>query len=155
MLHLFTTKIVFYIRIIIFVCVFFFMSGSWKFYQRMSNSDNVFFRFLFDEGKEDPKSTKAGHHRPASETPHGVSLAGRWWPNIECWLGSFFDFSAVQTSVAKKPYIFCDFSGGSDPLSPPLDRRMQIFSTIWAEQLFVYLTRNQTNQFPYVSIQGF
>ena len=36
---------------------------------------------------------KADHHRPASETPlNGVSLAGWWWPNSECWLGSFVIF---------------------------------------------------------------
>ena len=28
-----------------------------------------------------------GHHRPASETPIGVSLAGRWWPDfIGIWI---------------------------------------------------------------------
>ena len=36
---------------------------------------------------------KAGHHRPASETHlNGVSLACRWWPNVECWLGNFENF---------------------------------------------------------------
>ena len=30
---------------------------------------------------------KVGHHL------NGVSLACRSWPNIECWLGSFCDFS--------------------------------------------------------------
>ena len=34
--------------------------------------------FFCDEGKEDPNSTKPGHHRPANEMPlNGVSLAGR------------------------------------------------------------------------------
>ena len=31
-----------------------------------SNFDNV---FLVDDGREDPNTTKAGHHWPASETP--------------------------------------------------------------------------------------
>ena len=26
---------------------------------------------------------------PAKRHLNGVSLVGRWWPNIECWLGSF------------------------------------------------------------------
>ena len=53
-----------------------------------SNSDIV---ILVDEGREDPKPLKAGHHRPTSETPfnwaiigplakrhlNGVSLVGR------------------------------------------------------------------------------
>ena len=34
---------------------------------------------------------KAGHHRPASETP------------FKCWLGSFLIFQGIWTSIAKKP----------------------------------------------------
>ena len=35
-------------------------------------------------------------------------------------------FKGIQTSIAKKPYIFVIFQGGRglDPLSPPLDLRM-------------------------------
>ena len=36
------------------------------------DSDNVFFIFhavLVDEGRKEPNTTKAGRHRPASETP--------------------------------------------------------------------------------------
>ena len=36
------------------------------------DSDNVFFIFhavIVDEGREDPNTTKAGRHGPASETP--------------------------------------------------------------------------------------
>ena len=53
---------------------------------------------------------------------NGVSLACRWWPNVECWLGSFMIFQGIQTSIAKKPYIFVIFQGvgGTDPLSPLL-----------------------------------
>ena len=33
------------------------------------------------------------------------------WPaNIECELGSFVIFQGIRTIIAKKPYIFCDFS---------------------------------------------
>ena len=49
-----------------------------------SNFDNV---FLVDDGKEDPNTTKAGHHWPASETPLNWRFAD-WWPNMECWLGT-------------------------------------------------------------------
>ena len=55
---------------------------------------------------------------------NGVSPAGRWWPNIECWLGSFVIFQGIRTSIAKKPYIFVIFQwggGGQDRLSHPLD----------------------------------
>ena len=32
---------------------------------------------LVDEGREDPKNTKYGHHLPASETPFKWRFAGR------------------------------------------------------------------------------
>ena len=37
-----------------------------------SNLDNV---FLVDDGREDPNTTKAGHHWPASETPLNCRFA--------------------------------------------------------------------------------
>ena len=59
---------------------------------------------------------------PAKRHLNGVLLAGRWWPNIECWLGSFVVFQGIRTSIAKKPYIFVIFqgAGGLDHLSHPL-----------------------------------
>ena len=66
------------------------MRGSRKFCQRGSKFDG----FLVDKGGGIQKPLKAGHHRPASETPlNGVSLAGRCWLNFEFWLGSFVSFS--------------------------------------------------------------
>ena len=51
---------------------------------------------------------------------NGDSLAGRWWPNIKCWLGSFVNFLGIWTSTAKKPFIFVIFHGrGSGPPAPP------------------------------------
>ena len=38
----------------------------------------------------------------------------RWWPNIECWLGSFVIFRGSRPVLLRNP-IFCDFSGGSEP----------------------------------------
>ena len=49
---------------------------------------------------------------------NGVSLAGRWWPNIECWLGSFVVFRGSGPVLQRNP-IFCDFKGGPGPLPPP------------------------------------
>ena len=42
---------------------------------------------------------------------NGVSLAGRSWPKIECWLGSYVLFQGMRASIAKKPYIFVIFQG--------------------------------------------
>ena len=51
---------------------------------------------------------------------NGVSLEGRWWPNIEYWLGSFVVLQGIQTSIVKNPYILVIFRGGGgpDPMSP-------------------------------------
>ena len=69
---------------------------------------------------------------------NGVSLACRWWPNIECWLGSFVIFQSptlnaglvalwffkVSEPVLLRNPIFCDFSGGSGCPVPLLDPRI-------------------------------
>ena len=78
-----------------------FMHRSRKFCQRGSNFDSF---FLVYKGSE-------YHYRQA--------IICQWWPNIECWLGSFVIFQGIWTSIAKKPYIFVIFQGGPDPLSPP------------------------------------
>ena len=59
---------------------------------------------------------------PAAERHlNGVSLAGRWWPNIESLLGSCVILQGIQTSIVQKRYIFVIFQGGGpDPLPPPL-----------------------------------
>ena len=62
---------------------------------------------------------------PAKRHLNGASLANRWWPNIEYWLGSLVIFQGIRTSIAAKPLFqggygplplqtlyFCDFSGG-------------------------------------------
>ena len=69
---------------------------------------------------------KAGHHRPASETPFKWP-AGRWWPYIECWLGSFVIFQGSRTSIAKEPYSFVNLRErgvGTHFPPPPLDPLM-------------------------------
>ena len=67
---------------------------------------------------------------PVKHNLNGVSLACRWWPYIEWWLGSFVIFRGSGPVLLRKP-IFCDFSGGggggSGPPVPPLDPRMIFF----------------------------
>ena len=83
-----------------------------------SKFDYLFFSWSWDRGCK-------YHYKWAIISPsakrhlNGVSLAGRWWPNIECWLESFVIFQRTRTSIAKKPYIFVIFQGGPDSLSPP------------------------------------
>ena len=80
-----------------------------------------FLFFVFDEGSEDPNTTKS----------------------VECWLGTFVNFQGFRTSFAKKPYILLWFSGrGSDSLSPtpPLDPRMRMKSKFPVIELHSILT---------------
>ena len=63
---------------------------------------------------------------PAAERHlNGVSLAGRWLPNIESLLGSCVILQGIRNSIVQKPYIFVIFQGGgSGPPVPPLDPHM-------------------------------
>ena len=106
--------------------------GSIRFCQRGSNSTLTTFFFFF-VGREDPNNTTK--RRPSSSRQtitflNGVSLAGRSWPNIDCWLGSFVIFQGIRTSIAKEPYSIVIFRGGGErrypyPCPPPhLDPRI-------------------------------
>ena len=91
------------------------MRGSRKFCQRGSSSDNVFMR-----GEMIQIALTACHHRPVSKRHlNGVSLAGRWWPYIEFWLGSFVIFQGIRTSIAIKNPIFLRVFSGSRPHAHP------------------------------------
>ena len=104
------------------------MRRSRKFCQRGSKFDNFFFSWCGDRGSK-------FHYKwaiislPAKWHLNGVSLAGWWLPNIECWLCRLVIFQGIGTSIAKKPYIFLFFRGGPDPLSPPLDPPMYAFKS--------------------------
>ena len=68
---------------------------------------------------------KLDHHRLASETPfNGASLTGRYWPNVEYWLGSFVTFQGRPWPVFLRNSIALGFSrvgGGTGPnQAPPL-----------------------------------
>ena len=56
---------------------------------------------------------------PPKRHLNDVSLASRWCPNIECWLGSFLIFQGIRTgSIAQKPYTFVIFQGVRTPCPP-------------------------------------
>ena len=60
---------------------------------------------------------------PTKHHSNGVSLAGRWWPNIECWIGSFVILRGSRP-VFLRNQIFLEFSRGGrvwTPCPPPLD----------------------------------
>ena len=47
-------------------------------------------------------------------------LACRWWPNIECWLGSFVIFRGSRPVLLRNSIFLWFFRGGSGPtVSPP------------------------------------
>ena len=62
---------------------------------------------------------------PAKRHLNGVSLACLWWPNTECWLGSFVFFRGSEPVLLRNPIFLWFFRGGSRPPVPPsLDPRM-------------------------------
>ena len=99
------------------------MCGSRKFCQALT----TFFIFLVYEGREDP-----------STTLNGVSLACRWWPNIEFWLGSFVIFQGIWTNIAKKPYIFLWFFGGGGRIPSPPPHWIRA----WSRRCLLFELRN-------------
>ena len=87
----------------------------------------VFFRggptlTLFLRGKRGSEYNKRTFiDPPAKRHLNYVSLADRWWPNIECCLGSSVIFHGIQTSIDKEPYSFVIFEKGvRTPCPPPL-----------------------------------
>ena len=53
--------------------------------------------YLVDEGRP----LRADYHGPPRDMPFkGVLLAGRLWPNLKCWLGSFVIFQGTRTCIA-------------------------------------------------------
>ena len=50
---------------------------------------------------------------------NGVSLACRWWPNIECLLESFVFFRGFAPVLIRNPIFLWFFRWDRDPLSPP------------------------------------
>ena len=75
---------------------------------------------------------------------NGVLLARWWWPNIECWLGSFvFLFQGIWPTQ-KRTLYFCDFQGVLTPClaPPPLDPQMA--------GLYMYIKKSHTSPCIYV-----
>ena len=93
------------------------MCGSSQFYQRGSNSTLTF--FLSWGGGGVKISLKACHHRLSRETPLIWRFTGR--VDDSPILNAALVFQRIQTSTARKSYIFVIFrggGGGSGPLSP-------------------------------------
>ena len=68
-----------------------------------------FFFFLVNEGREDPSTTNSG----------SSSLACRWWPDIECWLGRFVIFGGSRPVLLRNPIFVLFFKRGPGPLPNP------------------------------------
>ena len=85
------------------------MRGSRKFCKRGSKFDDVFLFFVL---VDDWIVIQISLHCINGPSSTHLSLAGRRWFNIECWLGSFVIFQGTGNSIAKKTYIFVIFQGG-------------------------------------------
>ena len=78
------------------------MRGSRKFCQGGSKADNVFFSLMGEElSKYHYKRALFG--LPAKRHLNGVSLACRFLPKIESWLGSFTILRGSGTVLLKNP----------------------------------------------------
>ena len=124
------------------------MRGSRKFCQRGSKFDNIcFLFFVVGEGIEDPDTAIYWPSSARQQTPFKRCFAGGpMMSNIECWLGSFVIFQGIRTSIAKKPYIFCDFSEGVTTLDPHMCiHRLICASDIGRQQNGVFSWRDEDN----------
>ena len=83
-----------------------------------------FFFFFFFFSWWDERGSKY-HNMRANIVPpvKRVSLACRWWPNIEFWLGSFVLFRESGQVLPWNPIYVWFFRGGGgpDPLPPSWD----------------------------------
>ena len=60
-----------------------------------------------------------------------------------CWLSSFVIFQGILTSIAKKPYISYDFSGGGGvrrPCPPPLSRSAHVYAQMMLDPYRKFLS---------------
>ena len=92
------------------------MRGSRKFF-----SEGVFLCFsLLGERRSKYHCKRTIMGPSAKRHLNGVSLAGRWWPNTECWLVRFVVLQGIRTNIiAKKPNIFVICQGGARTPCPP------------------------------------
>ena len=105
------------------------MRGSREFCQRGSIFVNFFFLSWWGEGGSKYHYKWVIISPPAKRHLNGVSLACRWWPNIECWLENSVTFRGSGQVLLRNP-IFLWFSGGgggggSGPPVPLLDPHMR------------------------------
>ena len=78
--------------------------------------------FLVDEGREDPRS-KYHYKRAIIGPPVKPHYMAFLWhaddgPTLNAGLVAAI-FQGIRTCIARKPYIFVKFSGGSGPPVPP------------------------------------
>ena len=95
-----------------------YMCGSRKLDQRGSNFVKVFF-LVDEEGGSKYHYKRAIIRLSVKHHSNGVSLACRWWPNIECWLGNFVIFRGSGQVLPGNPIFLWFFRGGPDPCPPP------------------------------------
>ena len=124
-----------------------YMYGSRNFCQRGSKLTVFSFFFsLVDEKRDDKIPLKAGHHRPASETPFKWRFAGMSMMFEHCMnsgLVAFFIFQGIRTSIAKKPLIFV-ILWGVRTLCPPSGSVHEL-TFLFPPKIYVVLVGTQKN----------
>ena len=86
---------------------------------------------------------KAGLHRSTNETPlDGVSLAGRWWPDIECWFPRrLWFFWWILWALLRNPlaFWFVIWGWGPDPVPAPSGSAHDEILNVWLIRCFKHL----------------
>ena len=77
--------------------------------QKVCEMGSNFDFFLFDEGRMDPNTTISGPSMCRQ------IMAQHW---------ELCDLKGIRTSIAEKPYNFCNFPGGGGGVRTPLDPHM-------------------------------
>ena len=72
-------------------------------------------------GREDANTTIISG--PSLAHQQNTMLACWWWPNIECWLGSYVIFRGSRPVLLRNPLFLWFFRGVQTPV-PPLDLLM-------------------------------
>ena len=98
------------------------MRGSRTFRQGVRVGMVQLWQSFFMRGGGIPNTTKRGPSSAHQRKRHlnGVSLAGRRWSNIECWLVSFVISQGVRTIFPKVPYSFVIFQADGWVVRAPL-----------------------------------
>ena len=102
-----------------------------KVFQRGCNTDNIFFLLFFLFLVDGMERGSKCHYKwaiigpPAKRHWNGGSLACRYWPTIECWLGSLVIFRGSRSKLLGNSIFLWCFRGVRTPCPPSGSAHLQ------------------------------